>query len=346
MKTAWREWFVVGVLLVTTAYVVAEELSLTTYYPSPKGAYQTLSSTDSSRFATYAGNVGIGTISPAATTKLEVKGAGNTSGSAGLHVTNSDGTSGLFVRDDGNVVIGGTTPAQTDTKLTVVGSLAGDRTFQVTTPQGRGIGIRPPKSESSLDPLDAPVITTNTSVGSGILMTGVIGGTNQLFLRDTGNVGIGTTDPGQALEVNAAMKLTPTSSTPILSAGTIWYDSGSNTFRLATGPTSWVVIAPRGVHLGVTATAYPGNLGLKDGAVAKCASAGFPDSHICSCGEVGSLPGGGTTDWGWCTPGNASDSCSGWQSSGSSGNGGMMQAYNNNFSLATCDSSHPIHCCR
>jgi len=65
MDTQWRGWLVVGLLWTTTLYALAEEISLTTYYPSPKGAYQTLSSTSSSHFATYEGGVGIGAISAA-----------------------------------------------------------------------------------------------------------------------------------------------------------------------------------------------------------------------------------------------------------------------------------------
>ncbi|MCP4752295.1 MAG: hypothetical protein GY866_15490, partial [Proteobacteria bacterium] len=55
-----------------------------------------------------AGNVGIGTTGPGS--KLEIKGSGSTNATAGLNVTNSAGTSGLYVRDDGNVGIGTTEP--------------------------------------------------------------------------------------------------------------------------------------------------------------------------------------------------------------------------------------------
>jgi len=59
------------------------------------------------------GNVGIGGIgvyaSPPAS-RLVVKGSGNTSGSSALDIVDSDETSMLFVRDDGNVGIGTTSP--------------------------------------------------------------------------------------------------------------------------------------------------------------------------------------------------------------------------------------------
>ncbi len=95
MKTAWREWLVVGVLLATTLYVVAEEISLTTYHPSPKGAYQTLSSTSTSHFATYEGGVGIGIADPG-TANLAVMGGnvgiGTTDPKVKLHIQGAEGT--------------------------------------------------------------------------------------------------------------------------------------------------------------------------------------------------------------------------------------------------------------
>jgi len=73
-----------GAALGHDAYALAEELSLTTYYPSPKGAYQTLSSTSTSHFATYEGGVGIGTADPG-TAKLAVMG-----GDVGIGTTTPD----------------------------------------------------------------------------------------------------------------------------------------------------------------------------------------------------------------------------------------------------------------
>jgi len=52
--------------------------------------------------------MGVGQTSP--TSKLHIKGAGTTSTTSALNVTDSDGTSLLFVRDDGNVGIGTTSP--------------------------------------------------------------------------------------------------------------------------------------------------------------------------------------------------------------------------------------------
>jgi len=48
-----RSWLVPLLLLGTMAYALAEELTLTTYYPSPRGVYQELRTT---------GNVQVGTL--------------------------------------------------------------------------------------------------------------------------------------------------------------------------------------------------------------------------------------------------------------------------------------------
>jgi hypothetical protein len=59
---------------------------------------------------TIAQNVGVGMATPGS--KLTVRGNGSTNASSALDVTNSVGTSMLYVRDDGRVGIGTTAPAQ------------------------------------------------------------------------------------------------------------------------------------------------------------------------------------------------------------------------------------------
>ena len=81
MHTSLKSWLIVGLLLATAAYCVAEELTLTTYYPSPRGVYQELRSTSNSYFGYGTngadgtlGRVGIGTETVPANERLHVKG--------------------------------------------------------------------------------------------------------------------------------------------------------------------------------------------------------------------------------------------------------------------------------
>lgn len=70
--------------------LMAEDITLTTYYPAPYGAYDELTTTGNTYLATTSGNVGIGTAAPGAY-KLQVIGtidatafsAGTTLGAAG-----------------------------------------------------------------------------------------------------------------------------------------------------------------------------------------------------------------------------------------------------------------------
>lgn len=61
-----------ALLLGAAAYAIAEERTLTTYYPSPRGVYKELRTTDNTFLAMEGGSVGIGTITPAQ--KLQVEG--------------------------------------------------------------------------------------------------------------------------------------------------------------------------------------------------------------------------------------------------------------------------------
>ena len=57
MKFRLKGWMVVVVLMGTLTYALAEEITLTTYYPSPRGVYNELRT---------AGNVQIGLLDPPA----------------------------------------------------------------------------------------------------------------------------------------------------------------------------------------------------------------------------------------------------------------------------------------
>ena len=108
-----------GFVLIPTVAARAEDITVSTYYPSPRGAYQELRTTANTYLATLGGTVGIGTA--ASGSRLVVQGTGTTNATSSLNVTNSAASSLLFVRDDGTVGIG--TPAPLS-KLDVNGGVA------------------------------------------------------------------------------------------------------------------------------------------------------------------------------------------------------------------------------
>ena len=86
----------IGLILAASAVVAAEEITLTTYYPSPRGVYNELRAMN---------NIAIGLMGPI-TARLQIQGAGTTSLTSSLNVTDAFGAPLLFVRDDGRVGIG------------------------------------------------------------------------------------------------------------------------------------------------------------------------------------------------------------------------------------------------
>jgi hypothetical protein len=65
---------VAAALLCAGAVAMSENLTMTTYYPSPSGVYRKLVSTTQTILARDSGRVGIGTTAPSAAVKLDVAG--------------------------------------------------------------------------------------------------------------------------------------------------------------------------------------------------------------------------------------------------------------------------------
>lgn len=73
MERTLKAWLVVGMLLGTMAYAIAEDITLTTYYPSPRGVYNELRSNSTTSLAVQGGTVTIGTAG-GTTANLDVSG--------------------------------------------------------------------------------------------------------------------------------------------------------------------------------------------------------------------------------------------------------------------------------
>ena len=243
MDTRLKGWLVVGLLLGTAVYAIAEEISLTTYYPSPKGAYQTLSSTSSSYFASYEGSVGIGTRASPAGTKFAVAGspavdpfAGNCPPGTDWYDENGDTFKGageckptaLAATVAGKVGIGTMSPAHyltiaspnravnygggTPTQLAVYSNdpQAADRGGQMTLGGGNGGGGASETYAFGTIAGRKDNSTDNNYAGYLQLSTTDSGSTinERMRITSTGSVGIGTPNPGQALTVAGTIEST------------------------------------------------------------------------------------------------------------------------------------------
>ncbi len=189
-------WLVGGLILGTMAYALAEDLTLSTYYPSPRGVYQELRTTNDTFLAMQTGNVGIGTTTPAA--KLDVAMTSGTTPGMAIHgvtgqtapffqLTDSSGVTLMFLDSTGKLMVGRKT--STRNQLDVDGSAAigsGYAGLQ-TAPsdglivQGRvGIGTPNPSSSALLDlssttqGLLAPRMTTSQRNGIASAATGLL----------------------------------------------------------------------------------------------------------------------------------------------------------------------------
>lgn len=101
------------------ATLLAEDITLTTYYPAPYGAYDELSTTGNTYLATTSGNVGVG-LAAAATIQNKLDVEGNVAIGAGYSGTSAAPANGLIVQ--GQVGIGTASPTA-GTALDVTGTI-------------------------------------------------------------------------------------------------------------------------------------------------------------------------------------------------------------------------------
>ena len=99
-----KSWLMFGILLGTAAYGIAEEITVSTFYPSPRGVYNELRTVGTAALATQGGAVAIGKDAPATGMALDVDG---TLAATGLQCPNCVGSAAL---QDGAVVAGKIAP--------------------------------------------------------------------------------------------------------------------------------------------------------------------------------------------------------------------------------------------
>jgi len=154
-----RKINIIGLTLFFTltlfSFVFSEEsMTITTYYPSPYGSYNELTTTGNTYLATTSGSVGIGTVNPSPSARLDVKGPGATASTYGLGVRNSNDVYSLVVRDDGSVGIGTPSPGY---KLDVSGQIRTTNDNPVKPNAGQWGGYSDRRLKKNIKPISNAV---------------------------------------------------------------------------------------------------------------------------------------------------------------------------------------------
>ena len=183
-----------GLAIVTgAASLSAEDITITTYYPSPRGVYDELRTTNNTFLATTNGNVGIGTITPQA--KLDVAGqiriTGGNPGANKVLRTDAQGLGSWVDLGSLGVVLGSGNNQMIPIWNTT--STLGDSNIKDV---GGNVGI------SSTTPGSRLNVVEDASIGSAYVSTSA---GNGLIVQ--GNVGIGTNAPQAALHVNGGVRI-------------------------------------------------------------------------------------------------------------------------------------------
>ncbi|MCB9813502.1 MAG: phage integrase N-terminal SAM-like domain-containing protein [Pseudomonadales bacterium] len=162
------------------------------------------------------GNVGIGTTTPIGLLNVSGKATGkaltilNETGDQNIFVASASGTNRFVIQNDGNIGIGTASPTH---KLAVNGSGSfsqGIYARSTTSSDSYYFGQHPSKSEvlsihSEIRPI---VISASNNNGDYISFETGTTLTERLRITDAGNVGIGSTTPGYALDVVGELNLT------------------------------------------------------------------------------------------------------------------------------------------
>jgi len=145
MRCSLKGWLVVGLLVGTMVYALAEDITLTTYYPSPRGVYQELRA---------AGNVHIGGVSdPAARLRVTGDAATNATNLLVLENPNNDAAAVFFDAQNRDWALGASNPGSGagDQKFVLFDATAGTPRMVIDATGNVGIGTSTPQGSAVLD---------------------------------------------------------------------------------------------------------------------------------------------------------------------------------------------------
>ncbi len=202
--TSLRSWLVPLILLGVIGYALAEDLTLTTYYPSPRGVYQELRTS---------GDVAIGTTSPPRV-RLEVQGAAATTGMALLITNQASGLtpalSRLAVTNDGQVGLGMRPLSAASPQALIIGTSAG-----LTGADCGSLPWQDEDGDSTPDPGECKQV--------------------HMAVTQAGQVGIGTTSPNTALDLAGALSVRGMAAPAVAPSGQgrLYFDASANKFQVS-----------------------------------------------------------------------------------------------------------------
>ena len=231
-----KPWLTLAVLLGTMAYAIAEDITLTTYYPSPRGVYQELRAM---------GNLGVGIMAPASrlhvysttpadgvaidgTTNpgLTLRNAGTVAGSLGLATaaagwTPNAAANDLVIRTDnavsGNLLFATQAGALEAMRITRAGNVgigtatptANEATSRLTVSASDAVGVLGRVENTGAGNAGLIVARTGATPSRWNLYTPagstdfrvLSGGVDVVTVQAGGNVGIGANDPAAPLDL-------------------------------------------------------------------------------------------------------------------------------------------------